>query len=72
MSVILDPLIEKSDSYQISYIKKVLNKIKISDDGLAAAAAGSVLASSTQVPGSNNLNKSIFHNLYSLNKVLKN
>ena len=28
MAVILDPLIEKPDSYQMAYIKKVLNKIK--------------------------------------------
>ena len=29
MSMILDPLIEKPDSYQMAYIKKILNKIKI-------------------------------------------
>ena len=67
MAVILDPLIEKPDSYQMAYIKKVLNKIKISDDGLAAAAITTASNSTNQ---SASANKTIIHNLYSLNKKL--
>lgn len=66
MAVILDPLIEKPDSYQVAYIKKILNKIKISDDGLSAAAMTAVSNSSNQSAA---MNKSAIHNLYSLNKV---
>lgn len=67
MAVILDPLIEKPDSYQMAYIKKILNKIKISDDGLAAAA---ITAASNAANQSASTNKTTIHNLYSLNKKL--
>jgi hypothetical protein len=63
MSIIFDPLLESPDSYQIAYIKKILNKIKISDDGMAAAA---VNISSND----NTNNKTALQNLYQLNKNL--
>lgn len=63
MSVILDPLIENPDGYQIAYIKKVLNKIKTSDDGLFAAAV-SAFANQTAT-----VNKESIQKLYSINKV---
>ena len=65
MSVILDPLIENPDSYQIAYIKKVLNKIKISDDGITSAALS---VSSNQAA----VNKITYQKLYSINKVKLN
>lgn len=65
MSVILEPLIENPDSYQIAYIKTVLNKIKISDDGLSSAALS---VSSNQATAAN---KTAYHKLYSINKVNK-
>jgi hypothetical protein len=63
MSVILEPLIENPDSYQIAYIKKVLNKIKISDDGLTSAAL--LVSSNDQATA----NKITYQKLYSINKV---
>ena len=66
MAVILDPLIEKIDSYQVAYIKKILNKIKISDDGIASFAITNASNASNQ---SAVVNKATIHNLYSLNKV---
>ena len=63
MSVILDTLIEKPDSYQVAYIKKVLNKIKTYDDGLAAAAVAASMNRTTTG------DKEAYQNLYSLNKV---
>ena len=65
MSIILDPLLESPDSYQIAYIKKILNKIKISDDGMAAAAVNSLSSSDN-----NTNNKTALQNLYQLNKNL--
>jgi len=64
MSVILDPLIENPDGYQIAYIKKVLNKIKTSDDGLMSASVASF--TNQTVP---NVNKHAYQNLYQTNKV---
>jgi hypothetical protein len=64
MSVILDPLIENPDGYQIAYIKKVLNKIKTSDDGLMSAAVASF--SNQTAP---TVNKQAYQNLYLTNKV---
>ena len=46
MSIILDPLLEQPDAYQIAYIKKVLNKIKSSDDGHLALVVQSQMSSS--------------------------
>lgn len=66
MAVILDPLIEKIDSYQVAYIKKILNKIKISDDGIASVA----MANASQTPNQSvTVNKATIYNLYTLNKV---
>ena len=63
MSYILDPLIENPDSYQIAYIKNVLDKIKISDDGLTSAAFS--VSSNDQAAA----NKMTYQKLYSINKV---
>ena len=64
MSLILEPLIENPDGYQIALIKKILNKIKTSDDGLA-----SVAVSQSAKSEHNSKNKAAFQNLYIFNKV---
>lgn len=39
MSIILDPLLDVNpDAYQVALIKKILDKIKIHDDGLSISA----------------------------------
>ena len=65
MSLILDPLLENPDGYQIAYIKKVLNKIKTCDDGLAAHAVNQSVQTDNH-----SLNKVALQNLYMFNKVL--
>ncbi len=68
MAIILEPLVENPDSYQIAYIKKMLNKIKTYDDGLAAAMISP--SSGKQEAGANQpINKSALQNLYHYNKV---
>lgn len=62
MSIILDPLFESPDDYQILVIKKILNKIKTHDDGLAKSAV-------TSSTGNLNLNKKAIENLDFYNKV---
>lgn len=64
--MILEPLIENPDGYQIALIKKILNKIKISDDGLASGAV-----SQSAKADNNSNNKAAFQNLYIYNKVFK-
>lgn len=68
MSIILDPLLENPDSYQIIYIKKILNKIKISDDGMAAHTVA-VSFNQQQTTALVN-NKAALQQLYMLNKSL--
>ena len=58
----LDPMLEKQDAHQIAYIRKILNKIKSHDDGLATAA----IAGSVNNPAQN---KIAIQNLYIYNKV---
>lgn len=36
MSIILDPLLDNPDAYQVALVKKILDKIKQYDDGLTA------------------------------------
>ncbi len=62
MNIVLDPLLESPDSQQIAYIKTILNKIKVSDDGMAAAAV--------QVSAEKPNSKLALQNLYQLNKNL--
>ena len=39
MSIILDPLLDVNpDAYQVALIKKILDKIKMHDDGLSISA----------------------------------
>lgn len=39
MSIILDPLLEANpDAYQVALIKKILDQIKMHDDGLTTTA----------------------------------
>lgn len=73
MSIILDPLLETPDAYQIAYIKKILNKIKTSDDGVAAANVAAALSSTNQNESkleSSAHSKAALQNLYFLNKNL--
>ena len=63
MSIILEPLVENPDGFQIAYIRKVLNKIKTHDDGLASAMLTSAEANSA-------LSKTALQNLYHYNKVI--
>lgn len=61
--MILEPLLESPDGYQMAYIKNLLNRIKSFDDGLAAAGVHSSLNSSTA-------NKTAaLQNLYHFNRV---
>ena len=73
MSIILDPLLETPDAYQIAYIKKILNKIKTSDDGVAAANVAAALSSTSQNESkleSSSHSKATLQNLYFMNKNL--
>ena len=65
MALILEPLLENPDGYQIALIKKILNKIKISDDGLASSAVNQLAKTENQT----GINKTAFQNLYTFNKV---
>jgi hypothetical protein len=74
MNIVLDPLLESPDGYQVAYIMKLLDQIKASDDGLAAATVAglaSAVQSSTTVQTSANSSKykAAIHNLYCINKV---
>lgn len=64
MSIILDPLLEQPDAHQITYIKKVLNKIKESDDGLMAVH---IQPQENKSPA---VTEKISQNLYLMNKRL--
>jgi sister chromatid cohesion protein PDS5 len=63
MAIILDPLLEQPDAHQIAYIKKVLNKIKESDDGIMAVH----IVQNTQ---DNSKSEKLSQNLYLMNKRL--
>jgi hypothetical protein len=69
MAIILEPLVENPDAYQIAYIKKMLNKIKTFDDGLAAAAMVSPSNGRAKQEAGQPINKSALQNLYHYNKV---
>jgi hypothetical protein len=74
MSIALDPLLESPDGYQVAYIMKLLEQIKSSDDGLAAATvatlASAVQSSTTLQANTNNSKyKAAIQNLYCINKV---
>jgi hypothetical protein len=72
MAIILEPLVESPDAYQIAYIRKLLNKIKTHDDGLSAVAlinrpeTATAEASSSAQP----VNNTAIQNLYHYNKVI--
>ena len=65
MSIILEPLIESPDGYQVAYIKKVLNKIKVSNDGLIANANAAALAANPPLI----TKTAAAQNLFNYNKV---
>ena len=74
MSIILDPLLENPDSYQVAFTKKILTKIKNCDDGLAAtmlsAAAPSSSATAAEQASAAQSKKTALQNLYYFNKVI--
>jgi sister-chromatid-cohesion protein PDS5 len=71
MNIILDPLLEHPDAYQIAYIKKILNKIKESDDGLTAVVAATAATAAAAAAANNSTdNLKSYHNLFQMNKNL--
>lgn len=68
MSVILDPLLDQPDAYQVALIKKILDKIKTHDDGLSASALSNSSAANN-ADNSSATNKQALKNLTLFNRV---
>lgn len=69
MSIILDPLLDVNpDAYQVVLVKKILDKIKMHDDGLSISALSNAQANTT-ASGADNTSKQALQNLTIFNRV---
>lgn len=64
MHIMLDPLLENPDANQIALVNKILNKIKVHDDGLAINSINS-----SAVNENEKMNKIALQNLALFNRV---